>query len=139
MLNLNNIDKLFQQYAGKTDPIYKTPNQILNDLSEEYQVKEDLSTNAIARKNIYDAIENQKGCKNVNSKIFTISLPKTLKGYAYVYINFSNDYIQVDGSQELACKIILLRGLRPNEVYNKYYLYNYMLALQYFGLLNFDE
>lgn len=84
---------------------------------------------------MYDEVEHKKGCVDVKSKIFIVTSLQSSKLYAYVYINFSNDYIQIDGSEEISYKMILLRGLRMEEINNKYYLYNYVCALQYFKLL----
>ncbi len=135
MKDLNNIDEILEQYADKIKFNYKDPYQILNELKRDYIVKDDFSSNSLRRKKLYDEIERKKGCLNVNSKVFVVTTFHSSETHAYIYINFSNDYIQVDGNEMLAYKITLLRGIKMEEANNKYCLYNYLCALQYFNLL----
>lgn len=117
--------KIYDQYIHIVHPQYKCPSEIVDVLKKDFGFKEDTTKQGLLKKKFHDS--NCKMELLAFSKIYSI-MKNGVK--LFVYVDFSNEYIQADGDEEMAEKILILRGLKPEERQNKALFYHYVNLLK---------
>lgn len=127
-LEQRKVDDIYKKYVNVVNPVYKTPNEILIELKKDHKLEEDITAKGILKRNFYDS--KSVGNKHIESKLFSVDNTNTR-----IYVNYTDELIQVDGDQKIADKIIILRGLKQSEIENKLLFYHFITIMMKYNLL----
>ena len=122
------VEDIYEKYINIVKLTYLTPNEILSELNKDHKLEEDLSETGKITKSFYDSQYSSN--KYIESKLYTIDTTDTR-----IYVNFTDEMIQVDGAREIADKITILRGLKQEETNNKFLFYNLITIMKKYNLL----
>lgn len=127
ILEQKKVEDIYEKYINIVKTTYLTPNEILSELNKDYNLVEDLSEVGKITKIFYDTKYSNK---YIESKLFTVDNTDTR-----IYVNFTDEMMQVDGAPEIADKITILRGLKQEETDNKFLFYNLVTIMKKYNLL----
>lgn len=127
ILEQKKVEDIYEKYINIVKTTYLTPSEILSELNKDYKLVEDLSEAGKITKIFYDTKYSNK---YIESKLFTVDKTDTR-----IYVNFTDEMMQVDGAPEIADKITILRGLKQEETDNKFLFYNLVTIMKKYNLL----
>lgn len=122
------VDDVYEKYIDIVRPTYRAPNDILQELKKSHKIDEDTSAHGILKKTFYDSKSAVNG--QIDSKIFRVDDTNVR-----IYVNYTDEWIQVDGDQKIADEMTILRGLKQEELHNKYLFYNLVMIMRKYHLL----